>query len=176
MRRLFAIVALLAILLNAGPAQADTMPAGLRWHERPPFTVVVVSTLTDPTLSSILTIAADNWSASTTMDYVFGAVPKRGPYVTVYEGYYSAEWMAITSISNDRGWITGTSIYLNHTWMDNVGLNSKQYVICQELGHALGLWHTDEQASCMGPGGVDADVGTTPTATDFANLAALYGG
>jgi hypothetical protein len=164
MRRLLAVIA--CALVIATPVSAGA----LKWHVRAPFTVTLVSELTDPGLQALTVTSAADWSASPVVDFEFGPEPKRGPYVTLVDGYYGPVWSGLTSISNDRGYISAVTIYLNRTNLDGAPDTFRQAVICQELGHGLGLGHSDADDSCMS----SHIVWPTPAASDFASLAVLY--
>ncbi len=169
MRRAVALAGALALAgAFAFPASADIGP--FKWRAHAPFTMTIVSSVADPALQSALTASMGDWSASSVVDMVYGPQPKRGIYVKVVESYNSG-WNGLTVISNDHGYIVGATIYLNRTNTDQFSQTFKQHVVCQELGHALGLDHQDGvMDSCMGP---NADA-PHPNARDFADLEAMY--
>jgi len=90
--------------------------------------------------------------------------------------YGNNGWLGLASINLDsRGHITrGTSKMNDSYFMDQ---NQRRHVMCQELGHTIGLGHTSENGStqntCM-------DYSTSPTSTapnshDYSQLASIYG-
>jgi len=158
---------LVAVLLLAAPASAFSF----RWKvHKLPFTLILVSELDDPTLQALTEISAAEWSESSVVDLVFGDPVKRKPFVRIVDGAYGPTWNGLTSISNERGYITAVTIYLNTDNLDGAADFFKQNTICQEIGHALGLDHR-EGDSCMGTNASNI----SPDAVDFANLEALYG-
>lgn len=164
------LIGILAFLIMATPAQADLL--GVKWKVHAPFTLYVTSTIVDPNLQSALSLAAADWSISTVVDVVIANPPRRAPTVPVSDGYWSDPWSGLTSISTDHGYIIGASIRLNRSWLDARDANGKQRVICQELGHALGLDHQDSATdSCMGP----YSTGVHPNALDYSDLELAYG-
>lgn len=163
------VAAILALAVLAGPVSADL--SGFQWKARAPFTVTLVSEIADPTLQSLTTLSAVDWSESVVVDVVLGPAPKRGPMVRIVDGYYTNPWNALAHISNERGYITAVTIYLNRTNLDQFTVEHKQHTICQELGHSLGLDHQDGVAdTCMGP----YASATLPNARDFADLVLMY--
>jgi hypothetical protein len=164
-------LAILGAVALAAALSFSVSAAALKWHVRAPFTVTLVSELADPGLQALTVTSAADWSASPVVDFVFGPAPKRGPYIRLVDGYYGPVWSGLASISNDRGYITAVTIYLNRTNLDGAPDTFRQAVICQELGHGLGLGHSPDTDSCMS----ETSIYPVPNAADFAALDTLYG-
>jgi hypothetical protein len=163
---------LLSVVLSLGlvaSANADIGP--YKWRAHSPFFVILVSSLNDPSLQSLAVASASDWSQSSAVDFVFGSQPKRGIFVKIVDGYYGPTWSGLTSISNDHGYIVGATIYLNRTNLDSVSDTFKKAVICQELGHSLGLDHRNANDSCMS----EFNIWPTPSVADFVDLVTMYG-
>ena len=174
MKIVFTFLTALTLLLVLPSAGLGHQSTGLHWKVRPPFTAYVVSSIDDAGLQALTVQSAADWSESPTVDFVVGPAPKRAAIVIrISDDAYGPVWSGLTVISNDQrggGHITGVSILLNTSNLDQTNETFDQYVICQELGHALGLRHTDDQTSCMGP-----NAGAPhPSEADFAALEALY--
>jgi len=157
--------------LFASSAKADWVwNLGYLWNASAPLSLTVESHA-DATWTQWLTQSAADWSASGVVSVSVGSSGK----IALYDGYYGAgEPCAWTQYWQHGGHIAHDAIYLNETCLAGWSDYWKQYAVCQELGHALGLPDhntTPTTASCMAPG-LSA---TTPSVDDFAELALLYG-
>jgi hypothetical protein len=167
-----ALAALAALLLAASPVSAS---AGIGWRQAP-VGLTVYSNATTANQEPWLSESVADWNASPSVELVAAGLPPKG--TTRINGYtfpcgekrgaivvcVSDVPAALTILRVKGGHISGAFIAL---WiMPNQGWT------CQELGHALGLNHSEgDPDSCMnGPVG-----GIHPSAQDFADLAAMYG-
>jgi hypothetical protein len=155
----------------ASSAKADWVwNVGYLWNASAPFSVTVESHA-NATWTQWLTQSAADWSQSGVVSVSVGSSGK----IALYDGYYGgSEPCAWTEYWQHGGHIAHDAIYMNESCLASWSDYWKQYAVCQELGHALGLPDhntTPTTASCMAPG-LSA---TTPSVDDFAELALLYG-
>lgn len=174
-RYLSAVIGLVvATSLSVSPTLASTWSdPGFQWRTRQPFTLNVDDHTTGGWPARVALAAAD-WSASSTADVVVGG---KGGKVKVsiynYAGPATSPcaWM---QVSFTGGYIKSAGITINDTCMDVQADWFKQYAVCQELGHALGMpdHRTDVPTlpSCMSP----QRPGEHPSLDDFDKLASLY--
>jgi hypothetical protein len=155
----------------AASASADWVwSVGYLWNASAPFSLTVESHA-NPTLTQWLAQSASDWSQSGVVSVSVGNSGK----IALYDGYYgTGQPCAWTQYWQNGGHIAHDAIYLNETCMSGWSDYWKQYAICQELGHALGMPDhntTSTVPSCLAPSMPAA----TPSTEDFAELAALYG-
>jgi hypothetical protein len=157
--------------LFVSSAKADWVwSVGYLWNASAPFSISVESHA-NATLTQWLAESASAWSQSGVVKVSVGSSGK----ITLYDGYYgTGQPCAWTQYWQNGGHIGHDAIYLNETCMAGWTDYWKQYAICQELGHALGMPDhntTPTVPSCMAP----SMPATTPASDDFAELALLYG-
>jgi hypothetical protein len=159
------------LVFASASAQADWVwDVGYLWNASAPFSVTVESHA-NATWTQWLSQSAADWSKSGVVSVSVGSSGK----IALYDDYYGASQpCAWTMYWQHGGHIAHDAIYLNETCLAGWTDFWKQYAVCQELGHALGLPDhntTPTAASCMAPG----MPATTPSSDDFAELALLYG-
>jgi len=170
-QRFLIVLAAVATVAYAGSARADWVwGTGYLWNMSTPFSVTVTSH-TDAGWTQMLAQSAADWSKSGVITVSVGDSGK----IDLYDGYYgSSEPCAWTQYWQHGGHIAHDAVYLNETCLAGWSDYWKQYAVCQELGHALGLPDhntTPTTASCTAP----SMPATTPGTDDFAELALLYG-
>jgi hypothetical protein len=163
------VAAVVPILVSS--AQADWVwSTGYLWNMSAPVNLTVTSHA-DASWTQMLTQSAADWSTSGVATVGVGSSGK----IDLYDGYYgTGEPCAWTQFYQHGGHISHDAIYLNETCLAGWSDYWKQYAVCQELGHALGLPDhntTPTVASCMAP----SLPATSPSADDFAELTLLYG-
>ncbi|HET7012171.1 MAG TPA: hypothetical protein VFI11_15450 [Anaerolineales bacterium] len=195
-RRLAIVVGVAAIALVVFPTVAGAFHPwnGYHWaRTNNPFTLKLgdnVSGLWD----SMLVTASGDWSQSTVLDttVVAGGTrpkscrPTTGRVEVCSARYGPTGWLGLAQI-----WISGSHItqgivknndyyFGNSTYTYN-NKAEMQHVICQEVGHTLGLAHQSEdgssQNSCMDyyHNTSDSDLTSThPNAHDYEQLEAIY--
>lgn len=170
-QRVVVILAIATATAFAATARADWVwSTGYLWNMSTPFSVTVTSH-TDAGWTKMLEQSAADWSRSGIVSVSVGSSGK----IDLYDGYYgNSEPCAWTQYWQHGGHIAHDAIYLNETCLAGWSDYWKQYAVCQELAHALGLPDHDTTPtapSCMAPG----MPATTPSTDDFAELGLLYG-
>jgi hypothetical protein len=191
-RRILATL-LLALAVSALPslAMANHSWGGYHWARRAnPFTLKVGDNVSGP-WDSILNTTVSDWSQSTVLNLskVAGGTrpkpckPTAGRVEVCSARYGSTNWLGLAQI-----WITGGThitqgvTKVNDTWFDTPTYNTtawRNLVMCQEVGHTLGLDHQDENFN-------NANLGTCmdytnnpstnqhPNSHDYQQLLTIY--
>ncbi len=197
-----ALASATTIAMFAGGAAA-ALPAqswnGYHWARTGSLVIGLgdnVSSAWDPYVDK----AATQWSAAPNIDFVVvaGQSPtsvcsaKYGG-VQVCSGNYGANgWLGYASVWTSGGFIVQATVQLNDFYFASAKYDTTAWramTACQELGHTLGLAHTNEvrtnanTGSCMdytndpsgkagGTNGTLANI--APNSVDFAALAGIY--
>lgn len=136
-----------------------------------------------------LALALSQWSQSTKLDMkISGAddsrtTRKRCPAVagkvrSCNAAYGNNGWLGLASINLDaNGHISQGTSKMNDSYSSSfASQDERRHVMCQELGHTLGLGHTSEDGStqntCMDYS--QSATSTAPNAHDFDQLVAQY--
>lgn len=159
-----------------------------------PFTLLTVDSMTpewDYELGLALGDANDGWSKSTVLDLQIDSYAdsiktrKRCSAVTGQMRVCNAEygqngWLGLASIYIDsESHIVKGTAKMNDSYSDywSTYPTEKNHVVCQEIGHVLGLAHTSEdgssQQTCMDYSSDPAS--QWPNAHDYEQLEAIYG-
>ncbi len=154
-----------------------------------PFNLKVGDNVTSAWDSYLNTTVGD-WSQSTVLDMtnVAGAAKGRcrgtaGRVEVCNDTYGNNGWLGLASISITGGThITQGTVKLNDTYFNKPSYNTtawRNLVMCQEVGHTLGLGHNDENFDNT-PTGTCMDYSNDPTPNqhpnthDYDQLAAIY--
>jgi len=155
-----------------------------------PFTLKVGDNVSSAWDSYLDTTIAD-WSASTVLDLAKvagGAKPRNcrpntGRVEVCTASYGNTGWLGIASISITGGThITAATVKNNDTYFNTATYNTpawRNMVMCQEVGHALGLDHQDTNfdnpnlGTCMDYTN-DPTTNQHPNAHDYAQLESIY--
>lgn len=148
-----------AVLLSAGAfastAYADHLWGGYHWARTAnPFTLKLGDNVTAQWDANLVGASAD-WTTSTVLDtsIVAGQTnPKTCKAVTgrvevCNSKYGNNGWLGIASVWANGTHITKGTVKLNDTYFNTAKYNTpawRQLVVCQEVGHTLGLDHQDE--------------------------------
>lgn len=153
------------------------------------FTLQVVDSNT-PDWDDELALALSQWSQSTklNMEVTSGDDSSRtrklcravtGKVRSCNAAYGNNGWLGLASINLDSGGhiVKGTS-KMNDSYASYfASQDERRHVMCQELGHTIGLGHTSEDGSsqntCMDYS--QSSTSTSPNQHDYDQLAAQYG-
>ena len=189
-----------AILLALGLALALVLPAavtanhswgGYHWARTAnPFTVKLGDNVTSA-WDSYLAVASSDWSQSTVLNttIVAGSTNPRNCKATTgmvqvcNKAYGYNGWLGVAGISITGGThITKAYVKLNDSYFNSPTYNTpawRNMVMCQEVGHAFGLDHQDEDfyndnlGTCMDYTSNPAS-NQHPNAHDYEQLEAIY--
>ena len=185
------LAALATALVAPSPAQADHSWAGYHWARTSnPFTLQLGDNLTSAWDSYLRETSVD-WNASRVLDTAVVAGSTTGKRCRASAGrvevcnasYGRTGWLGVASISARGGHITSSTVKLNDTYFSMPQYNSPEerlLVTCQEIGHAFGLDHQDDNfdnanlGTCMDYGN-DPTGNERPNAHDFEQLETIYG-
>jgi hypothetical protein len=190
MRRLLVVTAGLAVVgVLAGTALATHAWGNYHWARTAnPFTLKVGDNVTT-TWDGILNTTVSDWSQSTVLDLtkVTGAArgkcrPTSGRVEVCNGAYGNNGWLGIAQIWATGSHITQGTTRVNDTYFSTSTYNStawRNLVMCQEVGHTLGLDHQDENfdnanlGTCMD---YTSNPGTNqhPNKHDYDELVIIY--
>lgn len=170
------------------PATADHAWGGYHWaRQSNPFTLQVGDNVT-ASWDAYLDRSITEWSQSSVLDLAEttgGTTGKRcratqGRVEVCSASYGRNGWLGLASISITGGThITAGTVKVNDTYFAMAAYNTPEeraHVMCQEVGHTLGLGHTSEdgssQQTCMDYS--QDPNSTSPNAHDYEQLAAIY--
>ena len=192
-RRLVAVpVLVLAVQVLAPAAGASHAWGEYHWaRTQNPFTLTLADNLTSTWKSHLATTSAD-WSASSVLDTTVAAGSTRtskrcaatlGRVEVCNSTYGRNDWLGIAQvwINADNHILQGT-VKLNDTYFNTARYNTlawRNLVMCQEVGHTLGLDHQDEifdnknLGTCMDYTN-DPSTNQHPNAHDYEVLESIY--
>ena len=189
-RSLLLTAALALTLLLPASVSADHSWGGYHWARTSnPFTLKLGDNVTSAWDSYLGTTSAD-WTVSSVLDtdVVAGSSVKRlcsattGTVQICNSKYGNNGWLGIAQIWVSGSHITKGTVKVNDTYYNTAAYNTSAWrnlVMCQEIGHTLGLDHQDEEfdnanlGTCMD---YTSNPGTNqhPNAHDYAQLEAIY--
>lgn len=186
-----AAVALALGLVGSTPALASHAWGGYHWARTSnAFTLTLGDTVTkswDPYLAT----TSSDWSDSTVLDTTIvpgnGTSPRKctpstGRVEVCNTTYGFNGWLGVAGIWATGGHITKGYVKLNDSYYNTATYNTpawRNLVMCQEVGHTLGLDHQDETfdnanlGTCMDYTN-DPSANQQPNAHDYDQLALIY--
>jgi hypothetical protein len=192
-----ALLALLTVLLGAAlwpsPIRADHSWGPYHWERFTDPVALEVGDNVSPVWDAFLEEAIDDWNVSDRLSLlgVFGGTnpkncrPVAGRIEVCNAAYGNTGWLGVAQIWVSGGHITQATTKLNDTYFNLPFYNTaawRRFVMCQEVGHAFGLDHQDENfddanlGSCMdytnNPSGPPSN--EHPNAHDYAELDTIY--
>lgn len=188
-QRLLAGIAVVAVAATSVSASADNAWGNYHWARTAnPFVLQVIDSVS-ANWNQELAETVGQWSQATPLDMMVTGyddnlrVRKRCPMVqgkirVCNAAYGYNGWLGLATINIDsqlhitRGTAKVNDSYSSY-WQDPA---EKNHVMCQEVGHLLGLNHTSEdgssQATCMD---YSSDPSSQwPNTHDYAQLASMY--
>ncbi|MBI2062185.1 MAG: hypothetical protein HYT64_00605 [Candidatus Yanofskybacteria bacterium] len=147
-----------AVLVSVGAfatiAYASHSWGGYHWARTAnPFTLKVGDNVTS-TWDGHLGAASNDWSVSSVLDTAVVAGqsdpkrcrPSNGRVEVCNKSYGRNGWLGVASIWVSGSHITQSTVKLNDSYFNTAFYNTpawRQFVMCQEVGHAFGLDHQD---------------------------------
>ena len=136
---------------------------------------------------SFVTRAVDDWNLSASLDLHLKTVDPesscigvRGKMKICNGDYGLTSWVGVNEVILENGYIVLSTARMNEKYMSSSTKAKKQYTMCHEIGHGLGLPHTDENF-------LNADLGNCldytnspennlePGEVNFLTLLEMYG-
>lgn len=185
-RLLVSLVTLVGVAtVAAAPATASHSWGSYHWARTAnPFTLRVVDANTS-NWDGNLTRAIGDWSASSVLDLLKepGRDEKQcravtGKVKSCNGTYGNNGWLGLASIRAGGSHITSGTAKMNDTYFNSgsYSATARQQVMCQEIGHTLGLDHQDESGAdlntCMDY--ANALDNASPNAHDSQQLQTIY--
>ncbi|MBI5284761.1 MAG: hypothetical protein HY874_06670 [Chloroflexi bacterium] len=179
-----------AAAVSISTAGASHSWGGYHWARTSnPFTLKLGDNVSSNWDAYLATTSTD-WSASTVLDttIVAGAAkpkncrPSSGRVEVCNAAYGSNGWLGVAQIWISGGHITQGTVRLNDTYFKTAAYNTpawRNLVMCQEVGHTLGLDHQDEAfdhpnlGTCMDYTR-DPSTNQHPNQHDYDELALIY--
>lgn len=189
-RRTVIALLVIALVVAAGAAVATNSWGGYHWARTSnPFTLKVgdnVSAVWDPILNTTIS----DWTQSTVLNLTKvagGANPKNcrptsGRIEVCNSTYGNNGWLGIAQIWLSSGHISQAITKVNDTYYNTPQYNTtawRNLVMCQEVGHDLGLDHQDEAfdnpnlGTCMDYTS-DPSTNQHPNQHDYQMLESIY--
>lgn len=160
---------LMAFILLLGSGATVSADHGLNgWRGTTANSLGVVVNATDSALLNAIPVAMSDWSLSPVVEM---SQANKGK-ITVNQRSGGCIGCSITYFKG--GYISEVIIYIDPAQVVQFDL-SMQWVVCHELGHALGLGHQtnyNPPQSCLS----NSFAGDHPNAHDYETLLLMYGG
>ncbi len=190
-RRSALVFGLVAVFAVPAGVSANHSWGGYHWARTAnPFTLKLGDNVST-TWDSYLSTTSSDWTKSTVLDtsvVAGGAKPRNcrptsGRVEVCNAGYGNTGWLGVASISITGGaHITQGSVKVNDTYFDTAQYNTSAWrnlVMCQEVGHTLGLDHQDTNfdnpnlGTCMDYTN-DPSTNQHPNKHDYDELVTIY--
>ena len=178
--------AILFVLAASSAVYATHSWGGYHWARTSnPFNLKLGDNVTSNWDSYLATTSSD-WTASSVLNTTIVAGqakgrcrPTAGRVEVCNDTYGSNGWLGLAQIWLSGGHISQGAVKVNDTYFNQPQYNNsaeKNHVMCQEVGHTLGLTHTSEdgtsQGTCMD---YSQDPSSQhPNAHDYEELAIIY--
>ena len=182
-KKILVVAIALAVLLTAVTmASADHSWNGYHWPSDDPSPTVkdkTTSPLYDEGSVASVPAAVQEWADLGTPIQPTLTTAKKGD-ISLREGF-SQSWLGIATIFLDGGHITKGEVKLNTRYLEYYEANGypgiADHVLCQEIGHVLGLSHNrTETNTCMNDQAFEGFDLTSPNSHDTVQLNIIYDG
>lgn len=189
---IYMFTALASVLLMSGaPVSASHSWGSYHWASTSsPFTLKLGDNLTSNWDSYLATTSTD-WSVSSVLDTAIvsgNTIAKRckptlGQVEVCNSSYGKNGWLGIAQVYVSGNHITQGTVKMNDSYFNTAAYNNpawKNLVLCQEVGHTLGLDHQDENfdntplGSCMDYSNNPVP-NQSPNQHDYDQLELIYG-
>lgn len=183
------LTAFFTFVFLAGAANADNAWNGYHWARTTNYFMLHTIDSTTPDWDGNLGEALTRWSQSTVVGAAVASsndaknIRKRCPAVigqmrVCNAAYGKNGWVGLATIGVDpNGHIDRGTAKMNDSYPSYWTPAEKNHVMCQEIGHVLGLGHTSEdgssQGTCMDYSNDPAS--QWPNTHDYEQLVAIYG-
>lgn len=189
-KKIFIAVVIFALFLGtfAAVVSAEHSWGNYHWGRTAnPFTLELGNNVSNKWMAS-LNGASTDWSASGVLDTVVASGKAKrnckatdGRVEVCSNGYGYNGWLGVAQIWISGDHITKGVVKVNDTYFDSPSYTSawRNMVMCQEIGHTLGLGHVDEDftntplGTCMDYSS-NPEPNQTPNGHDYEMLASIY--
>lgn len=191
MRKTLLVAFLVTVFLHSTSSSAFASHSwGYHWNRSAnPFGIKLGDNLS-PAWDPYLQTTSSDWSQSSVLDtsIIAGSAtprtcrPRAGQVEVCNYRYGNNGWLGIAQVWTNNGHITQGTVKVNDTYYNQAIYNTpawKNLVMCQEVGHTLGLDHQDENmtnpnlGTCMDYSN-DPTSNQHPNAHDYGQLETIY--
>ncbi len=138
------------LLLTVSAVKAERWGTYHWGRTQNPFTLTLGKNV-NKSWEKALNKATQSWSLSVMLEMVVTTGLTAPAQCAIQPGrievcnakYGTTGWYGLTQITTSGDVITGSSVKLNDSYRQTS--EHKNMIACHEIGHALGLWHQDEQ-------------------------------
>jgi len=182
-------IAALSFTGLAAPADASHSWNNYHWARTSNPFILKLGDNVDSKWDSYLGTTSTDWTKSSVLDttIVTGAAKGRcrgttGRVEVCNDTYGSNGWLGVASINISGSHITLGTVKVNDTYFNTAKYNTaawRNLVMCQEVGHTLGLGHNDENfentptGTCMDYSN-DPEPNQHPNQHDYDQLVSIY--
>lgn len=170
-----AVIAALMVFVIAGVALANHVWGNYHWARMSNPFIVKLGDNVSSVWDSYLGTTSSDWSVSTVLDTEVAAGgtdarkcrPTNGRVEVCNAKYGNNGWLGLAQIWVSGSHITSAVTKMNDTYFNKAKYNTpgwRNLVMCQEVGHAFGLGHQDEDFSNLNKGSC-MDYTDDPTGT-----------